>query len=162
LPAQKGATIRPPIRASWSPQRHGVNMAVDTLNIEGLTELEREDSGPVVMVNLMRFREQSGDGDGTGWDAYLRYSSLVVPMIKERGGVLLWAGNAKSIALGRTDREHWDYIALVYYPSIKSFLAMMRSPEYLEHCDPHRRNACAEHVIICTREAYSKFDIPAK
>jgi len=38
------------------------------------------------MVNLMRFRERSLDGDGSGWDAYLRYSALTVPMIKARGG----------------------------------------------------------------------------
>ena len=53
------------------------------------------------MVNLMRFRERSLDGDGSGWDAYLRYSALTVPMIKARGGTLLWTGDAKAVALGR-------------------------------------------------------------
>jgi hypothetical protein len=57
-------------------------MGVDLLNIKGLTELAHQ--GPVVMVNLMRFRERSLDGDGSGWDAYLRYSALTVPMIKAR------------------------------------------------------------------------------
>jgi hypothetical protein len=52
------------------------------------------------MVNLMRFRERSLDGDGSGWDAYLRYSALTVPMIKARGGTLLWTGDAKAVALG--------------------------------------------------------------
>ena len=56
--------------------------------------------GPVVMVNLMRFHERSLDGDGSGWDAYLRYSALTVPMIKARGGTLLWTGDAKAVALG--------------------------------------------------------------
>jgi hypothetical protein len=45
-------------------------MGVDLLNIEGLKELEHQ--GTIVMVNLMRFRERSLDGDGSGWDAYLR------------------------------------------------------------------------------------------
>ena len=58
-------------------------MGVDLLNIEGLAELEHQ--GPVVMVNLMRFHDCSLDGDGSGWDAYLRYSALTVPMIKARG-----------------------------------------------------------------------------
>ena len=53
-------------------------MGVDLLNVEGLRDLE--DQGPVVMVNLMRFRERSLDGDGSGWDAYLRYSALTVPI----------------------------------------------------------------------------------
>ena len=73
-------------------------MAVDLLNIKGLSELDQ--AAPVVMLNLMRFRERSLDGDGSGWDAYLRYSALTVPMIKARGGTLLWTGNAKAVALG--------------------------------------------------------------
>ena len=34
---------------------------------------------------------------------------------------------------------------------------MMTSEDYEKRCDPHRTNGCAEHVIIATREAYSKF-----
>ena len=49
-------------------------MAVDLLDIEGLEKLEHQ--GPIVMVNLMRFHARSLDGDGSGWDAYLRYSAL--------------------------------------------------------------------------------------
>jgi uncharacterized protein (DUF1330 family) len=130
-------------------------MGVDLLNIEGLKELEHQ--GPIVMVNLMRFHESSLDGDGSGWDAYLRYSALTVPMIKARGGTLLWTGDAKAVALGKQDGNQWDYLALVYYPSVADFLDMMTSVDYETKCDPHRRNGCAEHVIICTKEAYSKF-----
>jgi len=35
-------------------------MAVDLLNIEGLEAAEHQ--GPIVMVNLMRFRDRSLDG----------------------------------------------------------------------------------------------------
>jgi hypothetical protein len=73
-------------------------MAVELLNVKGLSELDQ--AAPVVMLNLMRFRERSLDGDGSGWDAYLRYSALTVPMIKARGGTLLWTGNALAVALG--------------------------------------------------------------
>jgi hypothetical protein len=132
-------------------------MGVDLLNVEGLRDLE--DQGPVVMVNLMRFRERSLDGDGSGWDAYLRYSALTVPMIKARGGTLLWTGDAKAVALGRQDGNQWDYLALVYYPSVAAFIDMMTSADYESRCDPHRQNGCAEHVIIATNEAYSKFKI---
>jgi uncharacterized protein (DUF1330 family) len=130
-------------------------MAVDLLNVKGLTELDQ--AAPVVMLNLMRFRERSADGDGSGWDAYLRYSALTVPMIKARGGTLLWTGNAKAVALGTEQGNQWDYVALVYYPTLAAFIDMMTSADYENLCDPHRRNGCAEHVIICTREAYSKF-----
>ena len=130
-------------------------MGVDLLNVKGLEELDP--LAPVVMVNLMRFRECSLDGDGSGWDAYLRYSALTVPMIKARGGTLLWTGDAKAVALGIEDGNTWDYLALVYYPDVAAFIDMMKSKDYETRCDPHRTNGCAEHVIIATREAYSKF-----
>jgi uncharacterized protein (DUF1330 family) len=132
-------------------------MAVDLLNIEGLEQLELQ--GAVVMVNLMRFRDRSLDGDGSGWDAYLRYSALTVPMIKARGGTLLWTGSAKAVALGPKHGHEWDYVALVHYPSVAAFIDMMTSAEYENRCDPHRRNGCAEHIIVATAEAYSKFKI---
>jgi len=132
-------------------------MGVDLLNVKGLQALDP--SAPVVMVNLMRFRERSLDGDGSGWDAYLRYSALTVPMIKARGGTLLWTGDAKAVALGQQDGNTWDYLALVYYPTVAAFIDMMTSQDYETHCDLHRRNGCAEHVIIATREAYSKFNM---
>ncbi len=115
-------------------------MGVDLLNVEGLKALQPQE--PVVMVNLMRFRERSLDGDGSGWDAYLRYSALTVPMIKARGGTLLWTGNAKAVALGQPDGNRWDYLALVYYPAVSAFIDMMTSADYETLCDPHRRNAC--------------------
>ena len=86
-------------------------MGVDLLNVSGLKDIDHQ--GGIVMVNLMRFREHSLDGDGTGWDAYLRYSALTVPMIKARGGTLLWTGDAKAIALGAEEGNQWDYLALV-------------------------------------------------
>ncbi|WP_415025362.1 DUF1330 domain-containing protein [Bradyrhizobium sp.] len=125
------------------------------LNIKGLEQLDPK--APVVMLNLMRFHAQSRDGDGSGWDAYLRYSAITVPMIKARGGTLLWTGEAKAIALGPHDGNDWDFVALVYYPSVAAFLDMMTSEAYETAADTHRRNGCAEHVIIATSEAYSKF-----
>jgi uncharacterized protein (DUF1330 family) len=130
-------------------------MGVDLLNIDGLNGLDHQ--GPVVMVNLMRFHARSLDGDGSGWDAYLRYSRSTVPMIKARGGTLLWTGDAKAVALGAQHGNQWDYVALVYYPSVAAFLDMMTSADYEKASDPHRRNGCAEHAIIATSEAYSKF-----
>jgi uncharacterized protein (DUF1330 family) len=134
-------------------------MGVDLLNVRNLEAIAPD--GPVIMVNLMRFRERSLDGDGSGWDAYLRYSALTVPMIKSRGGTLLWTGNARAVALGSENGNQWDYVALVYYPSVAAFIDMMTSDDYEKRSDPHRRNGCAEHVIIATTEAYSKF-APAK
>jgi uncharacterized protein (DUF1330 family) len=132
-----------------------VSLAVNMLNIEGLEKLDP--NAPVVMLNLMRFHARSRDGDGSGWDAYLRYSAITVPMIRARGGTLLWTGEAKAVALGPHQGNGWDFVALVYYPTVAAFIDMMTSEAYETQADPHRVNGCAEHVIIATREAYSKF-----
>ena len=132
-------------------------MTVELLNVRGLEALDHDK--PVVMLNLMRFRARSLDGDGSGWDAYLRYSAQTVPMIKARGGTLLWTGNAKAVALGIEDGNQWDYVALVYYPTVAAFIDMMTSADYEMKSDPHRRNGCAAHVIIATSESYSKFAV---
>ena len=71
---------------------------VEHLNIEALSALS--DDAPVVMLNLMRFRERSLDGNGSGWDAYLRYSALTIKLIKARGGTIAWTGTAEAVALG--------------------------------------------------------------
>ena len=53
------------------------------------------DDGPVVMVNLVRFRERSLDDRGSGWDAYSRYSKADMPLLKRVGGTVLWAGHVE-------------------------------------------------------------------
>ena len=127
-------------------------MGVDLLNIEGLEQLELQ--GPVVMVNLMRFHERSLDGDGSGWDAYLRYSKLTIKLIKAQGGTIIWTGDAEAVALGAPERHRWDYVALVRYPSRRAFLAMMTSPEYAA-ANVERENGCVDHAIVAVKETYN-------
>ena len=127
---------------------------IDHLNEQALKALP--DEGPVTMLNLMRFRERSLDGNGSGWDAYLRYSALTIKLIKGRGGTIIWTGNAEAVALGMPDQHRWDYVALVRYPSRAVFLDMMTSAEYAA-ANVERENGCADHAIIAVSETYRKF-----
>jgi len=127
---------------------------IDHLNESTLKALP--DEGPVVMLNLMRFRERSLDGNGSGWEAYLRYSVLTIKLIKARGGTILWTGNAEAVALGAPDQHRWDYVALVRYPSRAAFLDMMTSADYAA-ANVERENGCADHAIIAVSETYRKF-----
>ena len=127
--------------------------AVAHLNIDALSALD--DDAPVTMLNLMRFRERSLDGNGSGWDAYLRYSALAIRTIKAVGGTIVWTGRAEAVALGIPDDNRWDYVALVRYPSRAAFVAMMTSPEYAR-ANVERENGCAAHTILATRETYNK------
>ncbi len=110
----------------------------------------------VVMVNLMKFKPRSEDGDGTGWDAYLRYSKAVSPLVKERGGAIVWAGEARGAAFGPAEFGDWDYVALVRYPSKSAFRDMIVSAGY-EKANIHRLNGVARHVIVATTETYGRF-----
>ncbi len=118
------------------------------------------DQGPVVMVNLVRFRERSADGNGSGWEAYLRYSELTMPLILERGGTVLWAGKGEGAAFGGEAAGRWDYVVLVRYPSRSAFLDMMGSPAYAK-ANVHRENAVEDHVIIASTQTYSKLARPS-
>jgi len=134
--------------------------AVEHLNIEALSTLA--DDAPVTMLNLMRFRERSLDGNGSGWDAYLRYRALAIRTIKAVGGTIVWTGQAEAVALGIPDDNRWDYVALVRYPSRAAFVAMMTSPEYA-HANVERENGCAAHTILAIRETYNRLSpIPSK
>jgi hypothetical protein len=46
--------------------RADVNAGPKELNEDFIRSLP--DNGPVVMVNLLRFKGESADGDGSGWD----------------------------------------------------------------------------------------------
>jgi uncharacterized protein (DUF1330 family) len=109
------------------------------------------DAGPVVMVNLLRLRDRA---------AYKRYSELAMPLIKARGGTVLWAGDGEAVAFGDAETDHWDYVVLVRYPSRAAFLDMMDSPEYAA-ANVHREQAVGKHVILASAETYSKMTRPS-
>ena len=75
------------------------------------------DNGPVVMVNLLRFKKKSVDGDGSGWNAYQRYSKAISPLLKGVGGTILWTGDAEGAAYGDLSARQWEFVVLVRYPS---------------------------------------------
>ena len=99
----------------------------ELLHERGPTELNEvfvrslPDNGPVVMVNLLRFKKKSADGDGSGWDAYSRYSKATQPLIKGVDGAILWAGDIEGAAYGDLNVKHWEFVVLVRYPSADCF-----------------------------------------
>lgn len=116
------------------------------------------DKGPVVMVNLVRLRTRAADDSGSGWDAYVRYSEITMPLIKSCGGTVLWAGKAEGMAFGKANGRCWDYVVLVRYPSRKAFLDMVTSSDYAT-ANVHRENGVEDHIILSCAETYSKFPL---
>jgi uncharacterized protein (DUF1330 family) len=107
------------------------------------------DQGPVTMLNLMKFRERSLDGNGTGRDAYNRYADVARGLVEGRGGRVVWAGTVAHAALHEGGDVDWDVALLVYYPSRAVFVEMVTSPEYLR-ANVHRRNGLEKHVILAS------------
>ncbi len=104
------------------------------------------DEGPVIMVNMLNLRDRA---------AYTRYSEATMPLIKARGGTVIWAGDGEAVAFGDASADRWDYVVLVRYPSRAAFLDMMGSPEYAA-ANEHRELAVERHVILAATETYSK------
>ena len=75
-------------------------------------KLIKEHSGPIVMLNLLKFKAKAEGEDGTGAEAYGRYGSRVVKMIEAVGGKVLWSGRPESVLIGDSSDE-WDAVALV-------------------------------------------------
>ena len=113
------------------------------------------DHGPVVMVNLVRFRDRSLDGNGSGWDAYSRYSKGDMPLLRKVGGTVIWAGHVEGASLGDLGDGRWDWVVLALYPSRAAFLEMMTSPDYAA-INVDRENGVEDHVILAANQTYSK------
>ena len=111
------------------------------------------DEGPVVMLNLLKFKEQA-EGSGSGASEYGKYSDAAVQMVEARGGKVLWMGRADQILIGDPD-ETWDAVALVQYPSRKDFLEMVSTPEY-EKAHEHRESGLERTVLIACTETVNR------
>lgn len=110
-----------------------------TPNVEQFQALAAApDAGPVVMINLLKFKPG-------GAESYARYGDAAIGMIEDRGGRLLWSGRAEQVLIG-DPAASWDVALLVEYPSRGAFIEMVSSPEYLEaHAD---REAALERTIV--------------
>ncbi len=104
--------------------------------------------GPIVMVNLLRFRDAAGPPDEgvSGAEAYGRYAAAIPPFLERAGGRLLSAVACQEGVIGPDDAE-WDVVALVEYPSREAFLGMVSDPQYLE-IHQHRVAALADSRLI--------------
>lgn len=110
------------------------------------------EEGPVVMLNLLRYRDEASDGSGrTGREAYLQYGVLVIEMVLDRGGSVVFQGSADEMVIGPSD-EAWDDVVLVRYPSRAAFLDMVTSEAY-RAAHVHRAAALADSRLLAMTPA---------
>ena len=113
------------------------------------------DGAPIVMVNLLRYRERAVYPPGvdasacSGREAYARYAAVALAKVAEVGGRLCWMGSAAASLIG-PDGEAWDEVALVEYPSRQAFLRMISMADY-QAAVLHRSAALDDSRLIPTR-----------
>ncbi len=106
--------------------------------------LNTPDVGPVVMLNLLKFKPREGASE------YDKYGGSAVKMVEARGGKVLWMGKVDQTLIGDVDGDEWDAVALVQYPSRKAFIEMTGSKEY-GAAHEHRESGLERTVILaCT------------
>ncbi len=121
--------------------------------LEALVKLP--DGEPVVMLNLLRFRDRAAYPEGSGHvpcsgrEAYARYGAKALDHVHAVGGQAIWMGEPQLTVIGPSD-EAWDEVVLVQYPSRKAFLQMASNPDYLA-CTVHRTAALADSRLIAMR-----------
>jgi uncharacterized protein (DUF1330 family) len=102
-----------------------------------------KETGPVVMVNLLRF-----DSEG-GRESFGSYVGGVRSVLEATGARVVWQGRADSLVIGAAD-ERWDAVVLVEYPSRQAFLEMVSSPSYRGIGKQRTAALLDSRLIACT------------
>ena len=109
---------------------------------------------PVVMLNLLRFRDradyQEEAPERTGREAYSLYMAEAAACVKAVGAEVIWSGRSVGSLIAPPD-ESWDQVLLVRYPSIDAFMAMIESPEY-KGVVKHRTAALRDSRLVANIE----------
>ena len=92
--------------------------------------------GPVVMLNLNRYRDR---------DAYMRYGVVAAGVLDRVGGRILWHTDAKLTVIGE---ERYDEVIAVWYPSLAAFNELATDPELLAARE-HRLAGLEGASLIC-------------
>jgi uncharacterized protein (DUF1330 family) len=106
---------------------------------------------PIVMLNLLKFRDKAVYKDGretnlTGREAYQKYADLMVPFVTSHGGRVIFDGEANGQVIGEVG-ELWDVVALVEYPSAEAFAKIAMSQE-VAGFGVHREAGLAGQLLI--------------
>jgi uncharacterized protein (DUF1330 family) len=110
---------------------------LDVTPEQGASFFGTPDQGPVVMLNLLRFRVTADYSHApdlrpadaiSGAQAYARYMSEMRPLLEASGGAVLFSGTGAPFLIGPQD-EYWDHVLLVRQASKAAFLAFASDPE---------------------------------
>lgn len=109
---------------------------------------------PVVMLNLLKFRDVAVYKDGSaacsGREAYRLYSEFALGMLASIGAEVIFMGAVQGVLIAPPD-ESWDEVLLVRYPSVQAFMGMLASAEY-RAATRHRTAALDDARLVATAQ----------
>jgi uncharacterized protein (DUF1330 family) len=116
-----------------------------------LAEFALGDDDPILMVNLLKFKDKAEYEDGratnlTGREAYEIYVTETREHLANVGAELILSGEVSRLLLGEVE-ELWDAFGVARYPSRKAMIAMARNPAYIES-EKHRAAGLAGQLLI--------------
>lgn len=106
--------------------------------------MSASDRGPVVMINLLRFRPYGGA------EAYAHYGEGVMPCLERAGARVVWQGKPESVVIG-ADADRWDAVVLVEYPSRGAFVEMVSSADYQAIAGRRTEALVDSRLIACSQ-----------
>jgi uncharacterized protein (DUF1330 family) len=139
---------------AWAARFAPTNLLHDTQGAAMVdlpeSELDRlladDTGGPVVMLNLLRFR-----ADG-GRERYMEYAARSIPIAERFGAEALYVGDGDG-ALVAEAGQAWDAVVLMRYPSRQAFASMVRDPEY--RAGAHLRSEALTESVLQPTVAFA-------
>ena len=125
-------------------------MAVDPTGQDLQHFLADDPGGPVVMLNLLRFKEDGGR------ESYEEYARRIVPFLDKLGATVLFVGDL-STTLVAPESHRWHTVLIVRYPSRQAFSSMVQP---LTSTDDWRRRS--EHGATQLAEPPKPRQLPAQ
>lgn len=135
----------------------------------GRALVRRAIAGPVVMLNLLRFREIA-DYSATpglapahpisGAAAYKRYMEQTLPHLRASGGEVIFLGTGGPFLIGPADAR-WDAALLVRQRSVADFIAFASNEGYGAGLG-HRLAALEDSRLLPLVEAKDAYAIPSE
>jgi uncharacterized protein (DUF1330 family) len=84
--------------------------------------LAEDVGGPVVMLNLLRFKEGKRE-------SYEEYARAIRPFLEKCDASVIYVGDFSTALVAPKDYQ-WDTMLIVRYPSRQAFSSMVADPEY--------------------------------
>lgn len=85
---------------------------------------------PVVMINLLKFKETVAETGLSGVESYKGYMKAAMPYFQKANAEILYLGKPQRTLIGPEDEALWDKILLVKYKSTADFLEMVKAEGY--------------------------------